>query len=162
MPPRRRLAPVLLALLLFGAGASGCATVQKVLGDEGATCLQDEECTQGLTCKASLCTPERSRIGQVCVTDNGCIERLSCLQGRCSQGRASAEEVGAACQHLRGLMHETTLLVSGEVPDPALLTLEMDAFAMECRERLTESVTTGEKAACIAKVSTLDQVQSCP
>jgi hypothetical protein len=165
MGPRRGSLPGLLALLLFSAGASGCATAQKALGDEGATCQSDDDCTQGLTCKASSCTPERSRVGQVCVTDKGCVELLSCLQGRCSQGRASAEQVGAACLHLRGLMEATTQLVtagSGEVADASQMALEMEAFAMECRERLTESGTTREKAACISQVQALEHVQACP
>ena len=161
----QRLALSLLALLLLAAGASGCAATQKVLGDEGATCEIDDDCTKGLTCKASQCTPERSRVGQVCVTDKGCIESLNCLQGRCSEGRASAAEIGAACQHLRGLMSAMTQRLSagtGEAPNAAQMALEMEAFAMECRERLTQSGTTREKASCIANVKVLEAVQACP
>lgn len=165
MVRRRQLSSWLLVLLLVGAGASGCAATQAVLGDEGATCDKDADCTEGLTCKGSMCTPERSRVGQVCVTDKGCMERLSCLQGRCSEGHASAAEVMAACQHLRGLMEATTQLVtagSGEAPDAAQMALEMAAFGMECRERLIESGTTREKAACIAQVKALELAQDCP
>ncbi len=144
---------------------AGCATTEKVLGGDGASCQAPADCEKGFTCKASRCTPHQSRVGEVCVTDKGCEAGLFCLQGSCSTGRASADGIARACQHLRGLMEAASRMSNtqtDQTPPDAQFNVEMAAFALECRERLTASGTTVEKAACIESVTVLDQVQGCP
>ena len=145
--------------------ASGCATTSRVLGGDGATCEADSECTEGLRCKASTCTPERSRVGQVCVTDKGCAAGLQCAQGRCSEGVASPGEVERACAHLANLVIAASTAInvgSGEASSAAQNALERQAFVVECHERLSANATSKEKAACIANVANLEAVQRCP
>ncbi len=159
-----RIAAV-VTCLLWGAFAVGCAGPQKVLGPEGATCTKDGECSSGLTCKASLCTPLESRVGQVCVTAKGCAAGLACLGGRCSTGAASPDDNARACEHLRGLMEIATRGAqarAGEPADEAQLTVELDAFALECRTRFDAASATVEKVACIEAAKTLEQVKACP
>jgi len=142
-----------------------CATTEKARGDDGASCSKPADCVGGLTCKASLCTPLESRVGQVCVTDKGCAAGLACLGGRCSAGAASPDDNARACEHLRRLMEIATRGAqarAGEPADEAQLTVELDAFALECRTRFDAASATVEKVACIEAAKTLEQVQACP
>lgn len=154
-----------LALALIMGVASGCATSSKVVGDEGAPCTADDACAEGLRCKASACTPEKSRVGQVCVTDKGCADGLHCLGGRCSLGAAEGGEVAAACGHLGGLVSaasQAAMVGQGEASNPELLALELKVFVAECEARLMKTGTTKEKAACIRQAATIEAVQACP
>lgn len=160
--PNGRVALVVAAIMTL---ASGCASSAKSLGDEGALCATDDACADGLRCKASTCTPAKSRVGQVCVTDKGCEARLRCLGGRCSLGPASAAEVSSACTHLGGLVSaasQAAMVGQGEASSPESLALELRVFEAECKERLIQSGTTKEKAACISSVRSLEGVQACP
>ena len=154
-----------LALLWLCAALAACATTEAARGDDGASCDVPADCVSGLTCKASRCTPLRSRVGQVCVTDKGCEDGLRCLSGRCSVGRATPEDNARACQHLRGLMMAATRLAdaqSGQHTPEDQLALEMDAFALECRTRFGDNGATVEKVACVEAAKTLEQVTACP
>lgn len=155
------------ALLVAAVALSwaGCATTEKALGGDGASCQVPADCEKGFTCKASRCTPHESRVGEVCVTDKGCEASLSCLEGRCSAGRATAEDNARACQHIRRLMEAATRFQeaqTGERTPEAELQLQLAAFTAECLEKFGARTTGIEKIWCIEGGKTLEAVRSCP
>ena len=155
----------LTALLALGSLlALGCSGPQKVLGGDGATCEVPADCEEGFTCKASKCTPHRSRVGEVCVTDKGCKESLMCLSGRCSAGKSTAEDKARACAHIRGLVEAATRFQEAQTKErtpEAELALQLDAFAEECRSRLEEQDVSVETIACFEQSKTVPEVSAC-
>ena len=145
--------------------AFGCSGAQKALGGDGAICEVAEDCEEGFTCKASKCTPHKSRVGEVCVTDKGCEAALTCLSGRCSEGKATAEDNARACAHIRGLMEAATRFheaQSKEVTPEAELKAQLDAFAAECRAKFDGQVVAIETVTCISGAKTVQDAVACP
>ena len=155
---------LIAALVLGGTLAAGCATTTKVLGADGATCAMDADCAQDLACKASKCTPARSRVGQVCVTDLGCEEELSCLKGRCSVGLASEAEVQAACAQMRSLIEAMAKASPEEMSQPGAqeeFAKGMEAFATECPAQMLSGGASFEFVSCAQKALSIEAFKDC-
>ena len=144
----RRLGLV-AGMLLVGL-VSGCPGP-----GEGSRCEKNEDCSSALVCKAARCYPQRSRIGQPCVTERGCAEGLSCVSGRCSEGPADGTLCQSVCQRARGFYLARVAMAREKAADPP------EVFVMRCLERCIGRMPR-ERAACILKAKTMEEVDLCP
>lgn len=144
-----RLLGVLARLLLAGLM---CACPGP---GEGSRCEKNEDCGSPLVCKAARCYPQRSRVGQPCVTERGCVDGLLCISGRCSEGPADGKLCQSVCQRARGFYLRRVAMAREKATEPP------EVFMMRCLDRCIGRMPR-ERAACILKAKTMEEVDRCP